>query len=227
MGTIVTGGLLSAYGALATSLTEWASPPDPSHLAAFLAAHGLGINVVLLLLLVACGVVQYWAGRSKEKVARAVVVYLHRRSFSRDYRLDPDVRVSILVPTWTGKKLRCLHRSDGRPQRSRWSTGVGPNGAYDGMAGYAWCTQSAQVVDGIDTGVQLDEYLAQTHVSRKRYDDLTWPGAAMVVMPITVSMARGPIGVLIIEKRTGYAPDLTRELFDDASLCGEVLEGFL
>lgn len=169
---------------------------------------------------------------ARRRAIRAFLDRMHARFWIKGSKKDPEYRISLYVPGWSGEQLVCRHRTDDTRSGTTWSTSVPKDGrAGDGVVGAAWLT--GMVVQASSppknpTDEELSAYRQRSHITEAR-DEVSWPEAAMLAVPVH-SLDGGMLGVLLFERNK---PDAKvggvtiRDYEHDVHVLAMILEGSL
>jgi hypothetical protein len=182
-----------------------------------------------------------WKQRQARKEALAQVLeQIHARTWVGGKK-SIEHRLSLFQPKrvlshWLQKRLVCVWRTDGDPTKKSWPLkpqrrGKGQPRKLFGFVSQVWSQGSAPLIAALapsasDAEIQL--YCDRTHIDRDTYDKLSWRGAAMSAIQVVVDVSKGPIAVLLVERRAtkgGEKIDRLEGLYQDANICGILMKG--
>jgi hypothetical protein len=143
----------------------------------------------------------------------------------RQYRdhdgISRDVRISLFVPHCSGKKraLRCLFRTDKRQPRRTWLVD-----ASEGFVLRVWKEQTSRLVAELKPSDpdDLQRYMKASCAGEATLAARSWPGAAMLGIPVMSKPGADPTAILLLESRGISLEDQEHEW--DADMCAMLLE---
>lgn len=228
---------------------------DPSPLALFLASNDGPITLVLAGIVVGGGIARavlrhYLGAADARRKAEILTDYVHRRLWGDGIHGEPHklIRLSLFVPRrklfprgydWSlrfilmPRVLTALHRTDGtRPKREWLIDCDGVNGVEvtDGIAGQVFARRAVAWAVAVPQNPEPDPgaiaaYCREAGISEEMYSKHSWPGCAILGVPVQTAASKEPVAVLIIESRDPDKPELMPSggLYVDAGLCSDLL----
>lgn len=144
-----------------------------------------------------------------------------KRSFPDADGITSRARVSLFLPRYKGLKreLHCVYRTDGSAPRLAWLVNE-----KRGFVVRAWLEQTAHIVQELknDDPQDLQRYLTESWSDEATLKERSWPGAAMIAVPITVRPGDDPVAVFLVET---VGTELAQQVHEwDASMCCMLLE---
>lgn len=133
-------------------------------------------------------------------------------------------RVSLFVPEGKGEKreLHCVYRTDQTTPKRSW-----PVIGNVGFVVRAWREQTTRTVHELTPELQKqpnerERYHTEAWSNEEIMKTLSWPGAAMIAVPITVRPGADPDAVFLVE---AFGIALEQQVHEwDASMCCMLLE---
>lgn len=221
-----------AIGVLTFAFPKWEVAKAISPIQTYLLGYQIEILLALSGLAFAGTIGTLWPVRRTAAI-QAYLRSLHARSWGgpSNGSLNPDFRVSFYVPHrfkfWRFGTLACVWRTDGLPpKRARWRMKTKADG--DGVVGYVWKTGLEYPVRALSAGASVQEvaaYKKATYITDAVYRKLSWPGAAMLGVPVFGRNPGEKIGVLLVECRVpGSVISYSGKFGEDAVICQLVWE---
>lgn len=120
-----------------------------------------------------------------------------KRTFPVTDGITSRARVSLFVPRRQGKRreLHCVYRTDGGTTRA-WKVNDSK-----GLVVRVWREQTTRTVEELkkDDPADLARYMAESWSDESLMKSLSWPGAAMIAVPIILRAGADPDAVFVVE----------------------------
>jgi hypothetical protein len=234
---IIATAALTVLAALLGQISTWLAA-DPTSLGLEVLDQ-LKVYILVFLAVVAATsqILPSLRASRERRICESVRWYLehiHRRNWPPDHKntgLNSDFRVSVFVPHYKKKHLKCVHRTaaTGTPSmvwRFDPEGGAPPHGLVGFIFAYRVQKEVASLPE-VRSDQDVERYMQETFMSADEYGARSWKGAAMRGVPIQVTSDAIPVGVLLVEcKRPGFKFSNERVDFD-AEICGKILAGML
>lgn len=193
---------------------------------------------VLTMILAGFSFLGAWAGARyiTTQRRRALEYFLdqaHARLWTSKGQRNPEYRLSLFLPNAQCTTLGCFYRTDKIRSGKRWSIKLDETNSLDGIVGAVWRTGMAVQVSSPPENPTEDEwttYRLQSFVTKAAHEGCSWPGAAILGIPIQNADDGQLIGVLIVERNRPNAKigDVTIRDFDhEIQMCAMILQGRL
>lgn len=177
------------------------------------------------------------AGRGVDPTYRVSLViplgpFARLRSVSRVLAEFRIAQAHAIFPKLAERRLYALFRTDGKLPTHAWK--CDPNPSYDGVAGYVFAQRTSIEVEA-NRANETDEnaikkYCSESFMQVDQYKNRSWEGCAITGVPVQLYASDEPVAVLIIERQAQEEGQckvrLTKHLYTDASLVGEMLRSF-
>lgn len=149
-----------------------------------------------------------------------------KRSFPEADGIAVKVRISLFVPEGDGDgiELKCVYRTDDTKAKEAWKVSN-----RKGFVTRVWLEQTTrdvgELLKGEADNAVRERYLSESWSDEESLKNRSWPGAAMIAVPITVRPGDHPVAVFLIEAHGIEIEELKQRKHDwDASMCCMLLE---